>query len=241
MTDYSTLIKEAFAKNNLEYLLFDSAIEKFNVLIYRMISVNENMNLTAIKDPVGIIYKHIVDSAAIVPYLPQNSSLLDVGTGGGFPLLPVAILRDDITLTGLDSTAKKLKYIDETADTLGLSNVKTIASRAEELSHTKRYRENFDVVTARAVASLNVLCELCIPFVKKNGLFISMKGAAADEELKNAISAASQLGASRPDDRAFTLLCDVEDLQRHIILFKKIKETPENFPRPYNRISKKPL
>ncbi len=241
MTDYSSLIKEAFAKNKLEYLLSGDALDKFNTLIDRMISVNENMNLTAIKDPEGVIYKHIVDSAAIVPYIPQNARLLDVGTGGGFPLLPVAILRSDVRLTGLDSTAKKLRYIDETADILGLSNVKTLTGRAEELAHNRQYRGAFGVVTARAVASLNVLCELCIPFVKENGVFLSMKGSAADEEMKAAISAASQLGASRPEDNAFTLLCSYEQLSRHIISFKKIKNTPENFPRAYSRISKKPL
>lgn len=241
MTDYSSLIKDAFAKNGLEHLLNGEAVNKFNMLIDRMISVNENMNLTAIKDPLGIIYKHIVDSAAIVPCIPQNAKLLDVGTGGGFPLLPVAILRSDVRLTGLDSTAKKLRYIDETAELLELSNVKTLVGRAEELAHNRQYRGAFGVVTARAVASLNVLCELCIPFVKENGIFLSMKGAAADEEIKAAISAASQLGASRPDDNAFTLLCGGEELQRHVILFKKIKQTPENFPRAYNRISKKPL
>ncbi|MBR6682325.1 MAG: 16S rRNA (guanine(527)-N(7))-methyltransferase RsmG [Clostridia bacterium] len=241
MTDYSSLITDAFAKNGLEHLLSRDAIDKFNILIDRMITVNENMNLTAIKDPVGIVFKHIVDSAAIVPYIPQNAKLLDVGTGGGFPLLPVAILRSDIRLTGLDSTAKKLRYIDETADILGLTNVKTLTGRAEELGHNRQYRGAFGVVTARAVASLNVLCELCIPFVKENGIFLSMKGAAADEEIKAAISAASQLGASRPKDNSFPLLCGDEQLQRHIISFTKIKPTPENFPRAYNRISKKPL
>ncbi len=241
MTEHSRLIWDVFSENKYEHLLNEDSVEKFGLLIERMTDVNEKMNLTAITDPKDIILKHIVDCAAIVSYIPENAKLLDVGTGAGFPLLPIAILRSDVLLTGLDSTAKKLKYIDDTASFLGLGNVKTLTGRAEELSHKKSFRESFDVVTARAVAGLNVLCELCIPFVKKNGVFLSMKGASAEEEIKKAVSAAVQLGSGKPTDNFFSLSYGDEVLKRHIIIFEKKKETPLNFPRIYSRISKKPL
>ena len=188
-----------------------------------------------------IILKHIADSATIIKYIPEKARLIDVGTGGGFPSLPIAILRDDVSVYALDSTAKKLAYIDETAKKLGLSNIKTIVGRAEEHGKTVNYRQRFDVATARAVASLNVLCELCIPFVKVGGSFISMKGSNAQEEVDSAKSAVIQLGGSKFVDEQFSLAYNGSEFDRHILISKKVKPTPDSFPRAYSRISKKPL
>ena len=241
MADNISLIKKVFAENGLDKLLNADRLEKLNGLIDNMLETNEKFNLTSITDPEEIILKHIADSATIIKYIPEKAKLIDVGTGGGFPSLPIAILRDDVIVYALDSTAKKLAYIDETAKKLGLSNIKTIVGRAEEHGKTVNYRQRFDVATARAVASLNVLCELCIPFVKVGGSFISMKGSNAQEEVDSAKSAVIQLGGSKFVDEQFSLAYNGSEFDRHILISKKVKPTPDSFPRAYSRISKKPL
>ena len=241
MADNISLIKKVFAENGLDKLLNADRLEKLNGLIDNMLETNEKFNLTSITDPEEIILKHIADSATIIKYIPEKAKLIDVGTGGGFPSLPIAILRDDVSVYALDSTAKKLAYIDATAKKLGLTNLKTIVGRAEEHGKTVNYRQRFDVATARAVASLNVLCELCIPFVKVGGSFVSMKGSNAQEEIDAAKSAVIQLGGSKFTDEQFSLSYNGNEFDRHILISKKVKPTPESFPRPYSRISKKPL
>ena len=241
MADNISLIKKVFAENGLDKLLNADRLEKLNGLIDNMLETNEKFNLTSITDPEEIILKHIADSATIIKYIPEKAKLIDVGTGGGFPSLPIAILRDDVSVYALDSTAKKLAYIDATAKKLGLTNLKTIVGRAEEHGKTVNYRQRFDVATARAVASLNVLCELCIPFVKVGGSFISMKGSNAQEEVDSAKSAVIQLGGSKFVDDQFSLAYNGSEFDRHILISKKVKPTPDSFPRAYSRISKKPL
>ena len=243
MTDTSEVLRKVFSDNNaLSDINLQSDIEdKLIRLIEIITETNKQLNLTAITEPSDIILKHIADSATVIKHIPKNAKLLDVGTGGGFPALPVAILRPDVSVTAMDSTAKKLKHIDNAAKELELSNIVTLTGRAEELAHNEKYRGKFDVVTARAVAELNILCELCITFVKVGGRFIAMKGSRAPEEIQAAVSAAVQLGGSRFSDTELSLSCGDIQLQRHIIISQKNKPSPENFPRPYNRISKKPL
>ena len=241
MTDYTALIKEIFNENGLVELLSSDSLSKLNTLINNMLEVNEKMNLTAITEGEEVILKHIADSAAVVKYIPRNARLMDVGTGGGFPALPIAILRPDVNVYGLDSTAKKLKYIDDTAKLLEINNLKTVNARAEGAGKTVNYRERFDVVTARAVSALNVLVEICMPFVKVGGVFISMKGASAPEETEAAKSGVIQLGGSKFEDIYFVLKHGETELNRHLLVSKKIKPTPPSFPRQYNRITKKPL
>ena len=241
MTDYTSLIKDVFAENGLSLLLNSRNIEQLNILIDRMLTVNKSMNLTAITDVDDVVLKHIADSAVIVKYIPKNAKLMDVGTGGGFPSLPVAIFRPDVSVYALDSTAKKLRYIDETASVLGLTNIKTVCGRAEEFGRSVNYRERFDVVTARAVSALNVLNELCLPFLKIGGSFIAMKGASALEEVELAKSGVIQLGGSKFEDTRVSLSYKDSTLDRHLIFSKKTKPTPPSFPRIYSRITKKPL
>ena len=241
MTDYSTLIKEVFAENELSDLLNSKSIEQLNVFIDRMLTVNKSMNLTAITDVEDVVLKHIADSAVIVKYIPKNARLMDVGTGGGFPSLPVAIFRPDVSVYALDSTAKKLKYIDETAAILGLENVKTVCGRAEEFGKSVNYRERYDIVTARAVSALNILNELCLPFLKVGGTFIAMKGMGAPEEMDLAKSGVIQLGGSKFRDVPLTLSYKDRRFSRHLVFSDKVKATPASFPRIYSRIAKKPL
>ncbi len=241
MTDYTSLINDIFKANGLSSLLNTTVILNFNTLIDHMLTVNEKMNLTSITDIEDVILKHIADSATVVDYIPKKARLLDVGTGAGFPALPIAIIRPDVFVYALDSTAKKLKYIEDTANCLGLDNIKTVNGRAEELAKSVNYRERFDIVTARAVAALNILDELCLPFVKVGGSFISMKGCSASQEITSAKSGIIQLGGSTFEDIEFTLQYNDKQFQRHLVISKKTKHTPESFPRLYNRIAKKPL
>ena len=174
--EFYRLYKEIFTANGLDEFCSDETIEKMLKMSERMVEVNEHMNLTAITEPADIIAKHLADSVIASRCIPTNATVCDVGCGGGFPSLPLAIARPDITILGVDSTEKRINYVNESAELLGLTNLKAIAGRAEDLSQDKSLREGFDICIARAVAALPVLSELCIPFVKQGGYFVAMKG-----------------------------------------------------------------
>jgi 16S rRNA (guanine527-N7)-methyltransferase len=222
-------------------IINEEKAEILEKLSSHMLEVNEHLNLTAIKDEDGVILKHLVDSSACVPYIKENAKLCDIGCGGGFPSLVIAILRGDVSVLGVDSVAKKVKYVESTAELLGLDNVSVSSRRAEELGRDKDYRESFDVVTARAVARLNVLCELCLPLLKIGGVFISMKSQAAPEELSEARMAIEKLGGAVDTVSDYTLTDGGEILDRTIIIIKKVKNTPNTYPRNNSQIAKKPL
>ena len=171
--------------------------------------------------------------------------VLDVGSGGGMPCLPFAIVRPDIEITALDATAKKTAYIAAAAEHLHLTNVRILTGRAEELGANPKYRETFDVVCARAVAELRVLMEWCIPFTKKDGLFLSLKGKNADTELQNAGNAIKKLSCSLTLDEKLLLLeeegGEIISGERHNLLFKKTKATEKIYPRRNAQIMKTPL
>ena len=229
-----------FKLNNIAYT--DEQLLKLYALTVRMLEVNKSLNLTAIKDEKSVILKHYVDSLTICSYIPSNSTVIDVGCGAGFPTLPLAIFRPDLSITALDGTAKRINYVAETAKLLGLTNVTAVAKRAEDLGNDVKYREKFDIVTARAVAALPVLCELCLPLCKIGGKMIAMKSVLADDELdasKNCIEiCGARTSAAIPHD----LSADgVEIERRKIIILDKIKKTPNNYPRHYSKIAKKPL
>lgn len=235
-------LSDAACKNGMSDLFNDTNTELFYKLTLRMLEVNEHMNLTAICDLDGIILKHYIDSLTVSKYIPEGSKILDIGCGAGFPTLPLAIVRPDLQITALDSTAKRIEYIRETANLLGLTNVTAITARAEEKGHNPALRENFNIVVARAVARLNVLAELSIPFVKIGGSFIAMKANAAEEE-KEALKAIKALGGELISSENFELISENfdEDMPRCIINIKKISETPKNYPRNNSQIKKKPL
>jgi 16S rRNA (guanine527-N7)-methyltransferase len=174
--------------------------------------------------------------------IPKSSKVLDVGCGAGFPTLPLAIFRPDLLITAIDSTAKRIEYVNSTASKLDLNNVTAISARAEEIAHTPAFRENFDIVTARAVASLPILTELCLPMVKTGGTFIAMKGSKADEELVSSQKAIQICGGKirkifQPSLANQDNSCET----RYLIQIDKLSATPLNYPRHFSKISKKPL
>ncbi|MBO5856782.1 MAG: 16S rRNA (guanine(527)-N(7))-methyltransferase RsmG [Clostridia bacterium] len=218
----------------------DDLIEKLEIYAKELKEWNEKINLTAITDDEGIAVKHFIDSLMLLKYvdIPENSKIIDVGTGAGFPGLVIAAARPDVKVTLLDSTGKKLKVVNDIGEKMGLSNYEILNMRAEEAGQKKEYRELFDFATARAVAELRVLSEYCLPFVKQNGYFISMKGALADKEIENAFNALKTLSGKIEEKYSFNL-CDAGE--RNIIKIKKISQIPTKYPRVSAQIAKKPL
>lgn len=218
----------------------DDLIEKLEIYAKELKEWNEKINLTAITDDEGIAVKHFIDSLMLLKYIdiPENSKIIDVGTGAGFPGLVIAAARPDVKATLLDSTGKKLKVVNDIGEKMGLSNYEILNMRAEEAGQKKEYRDQFDFSTARAVAELRVLSEYCLPFVKQNGYFISMKGALADKEIENAFTALKTLSGKIEEKYNFNL-CDAGE--RNIIKIKKISQIPTKYPRVSAQIAKKPL
>ncbi len=213
----------------------DTAAERLDVYARLLVEWNERMNLTAITDPEGIVLKHFADSLAAAPLLPQGAfSLVDVGTGAGFPGVPLAILRGDMQLTLLDSLNKRLVFLEEVCRAVGV-NATRVHARAEEGGRNPALREVFDVATARAVAGLPVLSELCLPFVKKGGRFLALKGPDAPRECEEAARAVQVLGGRFADGMSVTLPNPVAEggvSERHIVVIEKIAPTPPKYPRP---------
>lgn len=201
---------------------------------------NEKMNLTAITAPEDVLYKHFYDCIlflkAVTP--AKNARIIDVGTGAGFPGMVLKIVRPDINVTLLDSLNKRLVFLNEVIAELGLSGISTVHMRAEDAGKAAAHREKYDIACARAVAALPVLMEYCLPFVKKGGCFVAMKGASAEEEMNRSFSAAHLLGADKP-----TIICETltGNEQRAFVITKKISQTPTRYPRKPAEISKKPL
>ncbi len=236
------IINKDLLKNNAASLgieLGEEEISRFDMLAERLIEQNKTMNLTAITEPDEVVIKHFVDSISLLSAVTpeEGAKILDLGTGAGFPGIPLLICRPDIKLTMVDSTAKKLKYVAATVEALGLE-AETLHSRAEEAGKQPEYREQYDIVCSRAVAALNLLCEYCLPFVKVGGVFAAMKSAKADEEIALAKNALKTLGGKIVDKKTFTLS---DGGERTIILIKKVSQIPSKYPRPSAQIAKKPL
>lgn len=234
---------------NLKIKLTNKQGEQMFLLAERLVEANKVMNLTAITDQDGIILRHLVDSLLISEYITPNATIIDVGCGAGFPTLPLAILRPDLKITALDSTEKRIRYVDGTAKLLSLSNVRAITSRAEELANLPEHRESYDFATARAVASLPVLCELTIPFVKVGGSLVAMKAKGAQEEFDASKNAIKKLCGENSLNKAVltesTLIGTVNgekiNENRTIIMVNKLSTTPKSYPRKFAQIKKAPL
>ncbi len=237
---FRCMYTEIFQKNGLDAYIKDAYIEKFEYLTAIMLETNAVMNITALTTPEKIIPLHYADCVAVAGHIPENSTVIDIGCGGGFPILPLAIVRPDLKITGLDSTDKKVRYVAQAAQKLDL-NVNTISARAEELSHMPQQRENYDVAISRAVARMNVLSELALPFVRKDGLFIAMKGAAGTEELKEAEIGCKKLGASICQIKSYELHTFDDIEARSALLILKGASTPPEYPRSFGNIKRKPL
>lgn len=222
----------------------DTLHRRLAVIVRCLIETNAKFNLTAITDPDEIVAKHIMDSllaAEAVSALAGGAParLIDIGSGAGFPSLPIAAALSHFSVTALDSTAKKCAYMNETAKTAEILNFTAVAGRAEELSRTPAMRDAFDFATARAVANLPVLCELCLPFVKVGGVFLAMKGANAPREMDDAASAIAKLGAKLENTAEYHIPGD--DAPRYLLTIRKLSPTPALYPRHYSQMAKKPL
>ena len=219
----------------------DNAPDAFCTYYKELVSANQVMNLTAIIDEAEAARLHFLDSIALLRAADfKDKCVLDVGTGAGFPGLPLKIVEDSISLTLLDSLQKRIGFLEALCEKLELTNVECIHGRAEELAGVSGdMRESFDIVTSRALARLPVLCELCLPFVKPGGLFIAMKSGGSGEEVQNAITACIVLGGGTPE--TFEYSVPGTDIVRHAVIVKKITETPVKYPRRFAKIQSSPL
>ena len=225
--------------NRINVKIEEYQAEKFYEYMKLLIEWNEKINLTAITEPNDIILKHFIDSATIEQYIKPSSNVIDIGTGAGFPGIPLSILREDLNITLMDSLNKRIKFLDEVIKEIKLKSTDTIHSRAEELGRDKQYRAKFDIATSRAVASLNVLLEYMIPFVKVGGYCICMKGSNIEEEVENSKKAMKLLNCKVEKIVKFDL--PGTDYGRNIVIVKKIGETPNKFPRKPGTPAKEPI
>ena len=216
-----------------------TAIDRLNLYGNLLLEWNEKINLTAITEPEDVLYKHFYDSLLFFKAVKveKNAKIIDVGTGAGFPGLVLKIARPDINLTLLDGLNKRLIFLADVLEKLNLT-AELVHSRAEEGGKNQKYREQFDFSCARAVANLPVLSEYCIPFVKKGGYFVALKGATAKEEAESAQNAYKILGCEKP-----TIICETltGNEQRAFVVAKKISQTPTKYPRHGNKITKSAL
>ena len=235
-------LTRVFSLNGLGKYLSMDVSEKFYALTVRMLEENEKYNLTAIKEPDKIILNHYADCAVMAKKLHTGATVIDIGCGAGFPTLPLAIIREDLKILAVDSTAKRVNYVSESARLLGLDNVQCKVMRAEDGGKDPELRERFDYATARAVAEMRILTELCLPFVKVGGEMVAMKGKSAEYELADAKRAIATLGGGDVKIEAVTLTNGKDEPLTHpLISIKKKQKTPVTYPRVYAQISKKPL
>lgn len=239
-TSFRELFLRIFEKNGLLSYASEENIRKFHALTDIMIETNRVMNITALTTEDKIVPLHYADCVKVCDLIPKNAKVMDIGCGGGFPLLPLAIVRPDLRLTGLDSTEKKIRYVENTARQLDLA-VTGIGARAEELAKEKTHRESYDIAISRAVARLNLLDELCIPFVKLGGHFIAMKGAAGGEELAEAVNGIQRLGGKIAESLEYELYTTESNEKRTVITVFKKQNTPKEFPRAFGAIKKRPI
>ena len=238
--EFSRLFCESCERNGVSTPENDK-IHAFWRFTLHLMEVNSHTNLTAIRSIPDVIPKHYVDSMLAAEFLPQGARVLDLGCGPGFPSIPLAILRPDLSIIALDSTDKKVRFVKECAELLPLPNLQAVTGRAEDTAVRHRLGQ-FDVVVSRAVARLNVLTELCMPYVKNNGIFLPMKAAKGEEELAEAQNAIKILGGAPAKAHERTLTAENGSPEARLLIeIKKIKQTPPQYPRAYAAIVKKPL
>ncbi len=247
-----TLVSEEFdpilesGALEMDVPLSGESISAFKTYAALLKEWNEKINLTGIVDDSGIALRHFVDSLTLVPFLKheltrvggETLSLIDVGTGAGFPGIPLKVAMPSLRITLLDSLAKRIRFLETVCAELTLQGIEAIHGRAEDAGRSKQYREKYDVATARAVAPLNVLCEYCLPFVRVGGIFLSMKGNI-EEEAKEAEKAVITLGGTIENLYHFTL--PGTGMNRTIVVIRKIRPTPAKYPRAAGKPEKEPI
>ena len=222
----------------IEIELTKEQIEKYYNYMDLLLEWNGKINLTAIIDPKEIILKHFVDSLTIAKYIKDDEKLIDVGTGAGFPGIPLSIAKENTDIVLLESLNKRINFLQEVKENLKLKNITTIHGRAEEFGKNKKEREKYDIATSRAVAPLNILLEYLLPLVKVGGRAICMKGSNI-EEVENAKNALEILGGKIEKIEEITL--PNSDIKRNIIIVEKVKNTPLKYPRKPGTPSKEPI
>jgi len=225
---------DIFASNGLS--LKKDMYESLNIYAEFLVEYNNKINLTAITEPKDILIKHFIDSILICKYaeIPQNASIIDVGTGAGFPSVPLKIYRPDVKITLLDSLNKRINFLTQLCGKLQI-DAEFIHGRAEDISKMPEYRERFDISCARAVANMSLLSELCLPFVRVGGSFIAMKGP--NEDISVGFNAVEILGGKLLEQKNYSL----NDEIRRLIIVEKISQTPTKYPRNSSQIKKKLL
>jgi len=236
--EHQSLLIEAAQDLGLDLREHAPAFDRLHALLAE---ASEQMNLTTIRDERDVVLKHFVDSLSCLSggHLDGELDVLDLGTGAGFPALPLAIVRPDLRILALDATRRKIDFVERTARTLGLTNVRAVAGRAETLGRDPAHRARYDRVVTRAVASLPVLIELALPLLRIGGQLVAQKGSDVSEELNAAGGAAAQLGGRIGDVRAFRL--PVTGDGRHLVIVEKTDETSERFPRREGVPARHPL
>lgn len=221
--------------------LSEGQIEQFIMYYDILIETNKVMNLTAITEPKDVIEKHFIDSLSIVKSIDMSKEikLIDIGTGAGFPGIPLKICYPQLEVTLLDSLNKRVKFLNDVISLLNIQKVETIHGRSEEVGQNVKYRESFDICVSRAVANLSTLSEYCIPFVKIGGKFISYKSGNCQEEVQNAKKAVDKLGGKL--DGIVEFYINNTDISRSLVEISKIKSTPKKYPRKAGLPSKEPI
>lgn len=237
--EYFDILNEA---SNNEDLKFDQ--KKYDqFMLYKDLikEWNEKINLTAIKEDEAIVKKHFIDSMKVFKFdqLKNAKNIIDIGTGGGFPGIPMKIIKPEVNIVLLDSLNKRIIFLNEVIKQLDLKNIKTIHGRAEDFALEKQYREKFDVAVSRAVANLTVLSEYCIPYVKVGGYFVAMKGPAVEEEIKLSKNAIRMLGGQI--EHIEKVQIEGSDLNHNLVIIKKISQTHKKYPRKAGLVAKNPL
>ncbi|MDD6211827.1 MAG: 16S rRNA (guanine(527)-N(7))-methyltransferase RsmG [Clostridiales bacterium] len=240
--DKRTYLLESFSK--FGYELTDKQADQFLTYEKLLVEWNQKMNLTAITDFEEIVWKHFIDSTAVLQseYVSRetwNGSMIDVGTGAGFPGIPLKIIFPNLKVTLLDSLNKRIAFLDEVIRVCGLEKIDTIHGRAEDMAHNEKYRERYDLCVSRAVANLSTLSEYCIPFIRKGGKFISYKSADIKEELNNSKKAIKIFGGECKMVENFII--NGTDLPRSLVIITKVDNTPKKYPRKAGTPSKSPI
>lgn len=237
LKSFSNKIKEEMGYLNIninEYQI----LQLYNYMNL-LIKWNEKINLTAITEPDDIILKHFIDSITINCFIEKNSKIIDVGTGAGFPGVPIKVIRDDVEMVLMDSLNKRILFLEEVINDLKLEKIVAIHNRAEDMGKNKEYRQEFDYATSRAVAPLNYLLEYMIPFIKVGGYCICMKGCNIEEELDEAQNAIFKLGGKL--EKIEKIKLPQTEIERNIIIIKKVKDTPGQYPRKAGIPKKQPI